>query len=110
MLSPDVTARLLGRMRLAAEELTEPPELSERELQALHLIAEGLDNAEIAERLVISPTTAKKHVSHILAKAGVEEPRPSRHLRRAARDCLTYLLRKDGHGKDLPDAQKSMMR
>lgn len=72
MLSPDVTARLLGRVQPAAEELARRPELSERELQVLHLITEGLDNAEIAERLVISPTTAKNHVSNILAKIGVD--------------------------------------
>jgi DNA-binding NarL/FixJ family response regulator len=72
MLSPDVTARLLRRVQPAAEELTVPSELSERELQVLNLITEGLDNAEIAERLVISPTTAKNHVSNILAKMGVE--------------------------------------
>jgi DNA-binding NarL/FixJ family response regulator len=72
MLSSDVTARLLGRVQPPAEGRTGPPELSERELQVLHLITESLDNAEIAERLVISPTTAKNHVSNILAKISVE--------------------------------------
>jgi DNA-binding NarL/FixJ family response regulator len=72
MLSPAATARLLGRVQPAAQELPDPPELSERELQVLKLITEGLDNGEIAERLVISPTTVKKHVSNVLTKMGVE--------------------------------------
>jgi DNA-binding CsgD family transcriptional regulator len=42
--------------------------LTDRELEVLQLIAEGLTNGEIAERLFISPRTAGVHVSHILAK------------------------------------------
>jgi DNA-binding NarL/FixJ family response regulator len=59
--------------------LTEPatPELPDgltpREAEVLALIAEGLTNAEIAERLVVSAATVKTHVNHIFAKAGVRD-------------------------------------
>jgi DNA-binding NarL/FixJ family response regulator len=46
-------------------------ELSARELDVLRLIARGMDNAEIASTLHISPRTAKNHVSNILGKLGL---------------------------------------
>lgn len=45
--------------------------LTAREHEVLRLVAEGLSNAELAERLFITPKTASVHVSHILAKMGV---------------------------------------
>jgi LuxR family maltose regulon positive regulatory protein len=51
------------------ETLIEP--LSERELEVLRLVAEGLSNREIAEKLTITVGTAKRHVSNIYAKLGV---------------------------------------
>jgi len=45
--------------------------LTERELEVLALLVEGLNNREIAERLVVSRATAKAHVSHIFDKMGV---------------------------------------
>jgi DNA-binding CsgD family transcriptional regulator/tetratricopeptide (TPR) repeat protein len=46
--------------------------LTERELEVLGLLAEGLTNAEIAERLTLSPRTAERHVSAVLGKLGAE--------------------------------------
>ena len=50
-----------------------PDGLTPREVEVLQLIAEGLTNAEIAERLVVSAATVKSHVNHIFAKAGVRD-------------------------------------
>ena len=50
-----------------------PDELTPREAEVLGLIAEGLTNTEIADRLVVSAATVKTHVNHIFAKAGVRD-------------------------------------
>ena len=52
------------------EPLVEP--LSERELEVLKLIADGATNQQIADQLVVAKSTAKKHVSNIIGKLGVE--------------------------------------
>jgi DNA-binding NarL/FixJ family response regulator len=44
--------------------------LSEREIEVLRLVAEGLSNREIGNRLFVSPRTAEHHVQHIYAKIG----------------------------------------
>ena len=49
-----------------------PDSLSEREQEVLRLIASGLSNAEIADQLVVSYSTVKKHVNHIYSKLGVK--------------------------------------
>ena len=58
-----------SRARGATEEAWWP--LTAREFEVARLVAEGLTNAEIAERLTIAPKTASAHIEHILAKLGV---------------------------------------
>jgi DNA-binding NarL/FixJ family response regulator len=50
-----------------------PDDLTPREVEVLGLIAEGLTNTEIAERLVVSAATVKSHVNHIFAKIGARD-------------------------------------
>ena len=50
-----------------------PDGLTPREAEILALIAEGLTNSEIAERLVVSPTTVKSHINHLFAKASLRD-------------------------------------
>jgi DNA-binding NarL/FixJ family response regulator len=77
LLSPSVTRRLIaefvsqpGRRRHSPAELAD---LTDREREVMTLVAAGLTNEEIAERLVISPATAKTHVSRILLKLGARD-------------------------------------
>jgi NarL family two-component system response regulator LiaR len=71
-LSPKAAEVVLGHIRASRpgpqRELSPIEQLSPRELDVLRLIADGLENAEIAAALNISPRTAKNHVSNILAK------------------------------------------
>jgi DNA-binding NarL/FixJ family response regulator len=50
-----------------------PDDLTPREAEVLALIAAGLSNTEIAERLYVSPTTIKSHINHLFAKAGLRD-------------------------------------
>jgi DNA-binding NarL/FixJ family response regulator len=71
LIAPSITRRLIAEFA-ARRDPSEPPaavaELTEREREILRLVARGLSNAEIADRLVISPLTTKTHVSRILRK------------------------------------------
>ncbi len=67
-LHPRVAARVLQNLRGDNEEQPLFTELTERELDVLKLIANGLTNNQIAEKLVISENTVKGHVSNILSK------------------------------------------
>ncbi|HEX2087004.1 MAG TPA: response regulator transcription factor [Solirubrobacteraceae bacterium] len=72
LLSPTVTRRLIAEF--AAQPAPDRPrpeqldELTPRELEVLALVATGMSNAEIAEHLVVSPATAKTHVSRTMCK------------------------------------------
>ncbi|MGN8129792.1 response regulator transcription factor [Arthrobacter sp. RC1.1 241] len=76
LLSPSVTRRImaqLARHSRAAERPVALDRITDREREVLQLVGEGLNNAEIAERLFITPLTAKTHVSRIMAKLMVRD-------------------------------------
>jgi DNA-binding NarL/FixJ family response regulator len=76
LLAPSVTRRLIATFAAHAKEPPAMPgleALTEREREIVALVAEGLSNQEIAERLVVSPLTAKTHVSRAMAKLGVRD-------------------------------------
>lgn len=81
-LAQAIRAAHAGRATLSPEAAqtlvhaaTQPPtpgrDLTKRERDVLALMVEGLNNTQIADKLVVSPSTIKSHVSHILAKLGV---------------------------------------
>jgi DNA-binding NarL/FixJ family response regulator len=72
-LDPAVQAHVLAGLAEGAGEPALPDGLTPREAEVLTLIAEGLSNAQIAERLVLSQATVKSHVNHVFAKAGVRD-------------------------------------
>lgn len=75
VMSEQAVATLCERLRTltrSAADLEAVGSLSERERDVLRLVADGKDNAAIADALVISTKTAKRHVSNILAKLDVE--------------------------------------
>jgi DNA-binding NarL/FixJ family response regulator len=62
-----------GAQRTASGESALPDDLTRREAEVLKLIAQGLTNNEIAEHLVVSPTTVKSHINHLFTKAGIRD-------------------------------------
>jgi len=69
VLHPQVAARVIQEVQgTRGDKLNPFTELSDREMEVLQWIAEGLSNAQIAEKLVISEKTVKGHVSNILGK------------------------------------------
>lgn len=81
LIDPAVTRRLIGTftraLRPAPENPTAVPDrlrgLTARELDVLRLIATGLSNSEIAERLVVEESTVKTHVGRVLTKLGLRD-------------------------------------
>jgi DNA-binding NarL/FixJ family response regulator len=77
LLAPTVTSRLVREF--AARPTAGKPRderletLTEREVEVLRLVAAGLSNAELAQRLVLSAATVKTHVSRILTKLGLRD-------------------------------------
>ena len=75
LLSPAVTKRVIERFTRLSRPT--PPsgleELTARELDVLRLIAQGLSNGEIGDRLYISETTVKTHVTHVLQKLDLRD-------------------------------------
>jgi DNA-binding NarL/FixJ family response regulator len=76
LLAPSVTRRLIAEF---ASRIKAPPPstdlnaLTDREREVMTLVAAGLSNDEIAARLVVSPATAKTHVSRVLTKLGARD-------------------------------------
>ena len=76
LLSPGVTRRLIAQFASQARAprpATELSGLTDREREVMALVGAGLSNDEIAERLVVSPATAKTHVSRAMVKLGARD-------------------------------------
>jgi DNA-binding NarL/FixJ family response regulator len=76
LLSPSVTRRLIQEFAARTRNAPRSPaieSLTEREREVMALVAEGLNNDEIAERLFVSPLTVKTHVSHAMVKLGARD-------------------------------------
>ncbi len=75
LLSPQVTKRVIQQF----SRLPRPSapagfeELTSREMEIFRLLADGLSNAEIADRLVIAESTVKSHITHVLSKLGLRD-------------------------------------
>jgi two-component system response regulator DevR len=72
LLDPAVTQRVIERIRQGPQEPDELKSLTEQERRILELVAEGLTNRQIAERMYLAEKTVKNYVSSILAKLGFE--------------------------------------
>jgi DNA-binding NarL/FixJ family response regulator len=76
LLSPSVTRRLIAEFATKAKKVASPTKLNvltEREREVVALVGEGLTNDEIAARLVVSPATAKTHVSRAMIKLNARD-------------------------------------
>jgi DNA-binding NarL/FixJ family response regulator len=76
LLSPSITRRLIAEFAVTRAPVDAPPgldQLTPRELEVFLLLATGLNNAEIAQRLIVGETTIKTHVTRILMKLGVRD-------------------------------------
>jgi DNA-binding NarL/FixJ family response regulator len=76
LLSPGVTKRLVAEFATRSRQpapVADLDLLTEREREVVALVGEGLSNDEIAERLIMSPATAKTHVSRAMVKLGARD-------------------------------------
>jgi DNA-binding NarL/FixJ family response regulator len=76
LLSPSITRRVIEEFAVRAKEPPAAPqleELTQREREVMALVGGGLSNDEIAGRLVVSPATAKTHVSRAMVKLGARD-------------------------------------
>ncbi|MHB0857734.1 MAG: response regulator transcription factor [Anaerolineae bacterium] len=77
LVAPSMLPHLLRRIAQTTEPVATAggrgTSLSERELEVLRLVAEGLTNQEIAQKLIVSPTTVKSHVQNIILKLDVSD-------------------------------------
>jgi DNA-binding NarL/FixJ family response regulator len=77
LLAPSVTRRLIEEFaRIGPARRARPAQLDEltsREIEVLRLLARGMSNAEIADSLVVSETTVKTHVTHVLGKLALRD-------------------------------------
>ena len=79
LLAPSVTRRLIAEFAAARRQASAPAAavdlaaLTEREREVMALAGAGLSNEEIAERLVVSPATARTHVSRAMVKLGARD-------------------------------------
>jgi DNA-binding NarL/FixJ family response regulator len=76
LLSPSVTRRLIAEFATRTRDSRTTPQLdalTEREREVMALVAEGLTNEEIGQRLFVSPATAKTHVSRAMVKLGARD-------------------------------------
>ncbi len=78
LLAPAITRRLIGEFARLGPQRTRPAaivlaDLTPRETEVLGLLAEGLSNPEIADRLVVTEETVKTHVSRVLHKLGLRD-------------------------------------
>lgn len=73
VLEPQVTAKMMNRLRETKQQESAHEELTDREMEVLRLIADGKSNQEIADTLFIGVKTVKFHVTNLLAKLGVED-------------------------------------
>ena len=73
LLAPASTRRLIEEFARPPDEAPALDELTGREREVLRLLARGLTNAEIAEQLVVEPSTVKSHVAAVLAKLDLRD-------------------------------------
>ncbi|MEA2615597.1 MAG: two-component system, NarL family, response regulator DevR [Chloroflexota bacterium] len=90
LLDPSVTARVLARLRDGGTAGPGGDQLTEQERKILDLVAEGLTNRQIAERVFLAEKTVKNYVSNILMKLGLS--------RRA--EVAAYMARKRSHDRE----------